>query len=273
MKFADLHLHTDFSDGTYTPEELVKSSLNAGLSAISITDHDTVLGVSKAIEIAESYSLEVIPGVEISSEYDSKEVHILGYLIDYKADSVLAQLDTLRKNRIERIYKITEKLNSLGLSLKAEDVFDIAGKSIPGRLHVARALEKKGLVGSIYEAFNKYIGDSGPAYVLGFRFSLKEAIDFIRGNGGIPVLAHPYTLNNDVLITDFIRLGIMGLEIYYPEHSQGEVNYYLNLAKEYNLLVTGGSDCHGNAKPKVRIGSMKIPYTLVERLKETKEKL
>ena len=140
-------------------------------------------------------------------------------------------------------------------------------------MHVARALEKKGLVGSIYEAFNKYIGDSGPAYVLGFRFSLKEAIDFIRGNGGIPVLAHPYTLNNDVLITDFIRLGIMGLEIYYPEHSQGEVNYYLNLAKEYNLLVTGGSDCHGNAKPKVRIGSMKIPYTLVERLKETKEKL
>lgn len=270
MKFADLHLHTDFSDGTYTPKELVNKALEAGLSCIALTDHDTVSGIPETISIAGNTDLEVLPGIEISSEYNSREVHILGYLIDYMSSSVLNQLEVLKKNRIERIYSIVEKLNSLGVDLRPQDVFDIASGSIPGRLHVARALEKGGFVGSIYEAFNKYIGDNGPAYVLGFRFSLKEAIEFIRDNGGIPVLAHPYILNDDGLIMDFIKLGIMGLEVYYPEHSQGEVNFYLSLAKENNLLVTGGSDCHGKAKPQVRIGSMKIPYSLVEKLKEAK---
>lgn len=270
MKFADLHLHTNYSDGTYTPGELVKKALDAGLSCISLTDHDTVSGIPEIISLSENTGLEIMPGIEISSEYNSKEVHVLGYLIDHTSSSLLHKLEALKENRIERIHRIIKKLNSLGIDLKAQNVFDISGGGIPGRLHVARALEYHGFVSSIHEAFNKYIGDNGPAYVLGFRFSPQEAIKFIRDNGGIPVLAHPYILDDEGLIVDFIKLGIMGLEVYYPEHSQGEINFFLNLAKDYNLLVTGGSDCHGKAKPQVRIGSMKIPYSLVEKLKEAK---
>lgn len=273
MKFADLHLHTLFSDGTYTPNELVLKAIDAGLSCIAVTDHDTVQGLDQAIAIGQDKGLEVLPGIELSAEYESQEVHVLGYLIDYKSPAFLKQLDILKENRIRRIYKIVEKLNSLGVSLDAQAVFDISVGGVPGRLHVARALVNGGFVKSIFEAFNKYIGDKGPAYVLGFRFSPQDAIRFIGDAGGVSILAHPYILHNDELILKFAKLGLMGLEAYYPGHSQGETNFYLNLAKEHNLLVTGGSDCHGKAKPEVSIGSVKIPYALVERLKEGKENL
>ena len=273
MKFADLHLHTASSDGTYTPVELVAKALDAGLSCIALTDHDTVDALEETISLGNDRGLEVLPGIELSAEYDSQEVHVLGYLIDYKSPPFLRQLVILKENRIKRVHKIVEKLNGLGIGLNAQDVFNISEGATPGRLHIARALVQSGFVKSIHEVFNKYIGDKGPAYSLGFRFSPQEAIKFIRDAGGVPVLAHPYVLHNDELILEFIRLGLMGLEAYYPEHSQGEVNFYLNLAKEHNLLVTGGSDCHGKAKPEVRIGSLKIPYELVEKLKAAKEGL
>ncbi|MBN2831602.1 MAG: PHP domain-containing protein [Candidatus Omnitrophica bacterium] len=273
MKFSDLHLHTNYSDGTYTPEDLVKKAVGAGLSCIAITDHDTISGIKEAIEAANPINLEVLPGIEISAEVSGKEVHILGYLIDYNYPYLLKKLDHLRENRILRIHKIVSKLNNIGINLQAEDVFEVSCGAVPGRLHVARALLKKGFIKSTQEAFNKYIGDNGPAYSLGFRFSPKEAISVIKESGGIPVLAHPYLIRDDNLVNEFIRSGIMGLEVYYPEHSQGEINFYLNLAKENNLLVTGGSDYHGSAKPSVRIGSIKLPYSLVEKLKEAKKSL
>ncbi len=270
MKFADLHLHTIFSDGTYTPQELISASVRCGLSAVAVVDHDTILGIEPAIKIAKTGNIEVLAGVELSAEYDSQEVHILGYLIDYKKEKLIDKLEFLKKNRIERIYKIVDKLKNMGVALEAESVFDIAREGTVGRLHVARAMVKAGLISSIAEAFRKYIGDKGPAYVCNFRFSPSEAIKLIKEAGGIPVLAHPYTLNNDELISKFVDCGLMGLEVYYSEHSQGMINLYLALAREYNLLVTGGSDCHGNAKPEAKIGSVKIPYELVEKLKEAK---
>ncbi|MDD5196192.1 MAG: PHP domain-containing protein [Candidatus Omnitrophota bacterium] len=273
MKSADLHLHTIFSDGTYTPEELISQSLKSGLSAIAVVDHDTVAGLAPTIAAAGESGLEVLSGVEISAEYKNQEVHILGYLIDYQDKAFLEKTASLKNNRIERVYKIVAKLNALGIPLDPQSVFDLAASGTVGRLHIARALVKGGLVRSIYEVFHKYIGDNGPAYVLGFRFSPQEAIEFIKKAGGVPVLAHPYTLNNDELILEFVKLGLMGLEVYYPEHSQGAVNFYLELARQNNLLVTGGSDCHGKAKPEVRIGSIKVPYALVEKLKEAKENL
>jgi len=272
IKFADLHLHTNFSDGTYTPEELVLRALKANLSCISLTDHDTTEGLERAMAEGKRNGLEVLPGIEISAQHGSAEVHILGYLIDYRSDLFLNKLQELKRIRIERIYKIVEKLNGLGLRLNADDVFALSNGAVAGRLHVARAMVGKGLVNSIFDAFDKYIGDSGPAYELGFRFTPQEAIDFIITSGGIPVLAHPYIFHNDELVIDFIKSGLKGLEVYYPEHSQGEVNYYLSLAKEYNLLVTGGSDCHGAGKSKERIGSIKVPYYLVERMKQEKER-
>lgn len=270
MKFADLHLHTLFSDSTYTPQELIRKALKQGLAAIAIVDHDTVDGLEPAIEIAESESVEVLPGIELTAEYDGLEIHILGYLIDYKNKGLLDKLDFLKKVRIERIYKITDKLKGIGVGLEAKDVFDIAGQGTVGRLHIARAMVAKGRVKSIQEAFQKYIGDRCPAYVCGFRFSPIEAINLIKDVGGIPVLAHPYSLNRDELIPQFIDGGLMGLEVYYPEHTQSMINFYLGLARKFNLLVTGGSDCHGNAKPEAKIGSVKIPYELVQKLKAAK---
>lgn len=273
MKFADLHLHTVFSDGTYTPQELVLKSRESGLSAIAVTDHDSVGGIAPALKAAGAQNPEVLSGIELSAEYQGLEIHILGYLIDYKNKSLLEKLDFLKKNRIQRIYKITDKLKEMGIGLEPESVFAVAGEGTPGRLHIARALLKETKVNSVFEAFQKYIGDKCSAYVLGFKFSPKEAIELIRDAGGIPVLAHPYTIHNDGLIADFVKLGLGGLEAYYPEHSQGTVNFYLDLAKKYNLLVTGGSDCHGSAKPEVAIGSVKVPYELVEQLKAAKDRL
>ncbi|MFH1414058.1 MAG: PHP domain-containing protein [Candidatus Omnitrophota bacterium] len=274
MKFADLHLHTTFSDGSHTPEGLVSEAIRVGLSAIAIVDHDTVEGIAPALEVAKTGELEILSGIELSAEYNNTEVHILGYLIDYKNQELSYKLDTLKKNRVERIYKIAEKLKEeMDVSLRPELVFAIAGEGTVGRLHVARAMVKEGIVGSVSEAFQKYIGDKCPAYVAGFKLSPAQAIELIKKMEGIPVLAHPYTIGDDQIILKFIEYGLMGLEVYYPEHSQGMVNYYLNLVKKHSLLVTGGSDCHGIAKPQIKIGSNKIPYELVERLKIAKDKL
>lgn len=272
MKFADLHLHTLFSDGTYTPEELIDIAADKGIAAISITDHDTLSGISSAIEIGSIKDVEVLPGVEFTAEYDGLEIHILGYLFDYQNKKLIEKLAFLKKNRTERIHKIVFKLGQMGLKLEADEVFNISAGGTPGRLHIARAMLAKGLVSSVFEAFQKYIGDKCPAYVCGFKFSPLEAIRLIKDMGGIPVLAHPYILNRDELIPQFIEYGLMGLEVYYPEHTQAMVNFYLGLAKKLGLLVTGGSDCHGLAKPEVKIGSIKLPYEMVETLKAAKEK-
>ncbi|MFH1640943.1 MAG: PHP domain-containing protein [Candidatus Omnitrophota bacterium] len=270
MKFADLHLHTCFSDGTYTPKELIRESAKVGFSAIAVVDHDSVEGIAETMEIAGSNDIELLPGVELSAEHEGTEIHILGYLIDYKSNTLKEELESLKKNRYERIFKITDKLKELGVALNPESVFDIARQGTVGRLHIARAMVKEGLINSTSEAFQKYIGDKCPAYVCGFKFTPAEAIKLIKEAKGIPVLAHPFTLRNDKLIPEFVEKGLMGLEVYYPEHSQSMVNFYLELARKLNLLVTGGSDCHGNAKPEAKIGSIKIPYELVEKLKEAK---
>lgn len=267
-KFADLHLHTLFSDGTYSPEALVEEAAKNGLAAIAVVDHDTVEGVASAIEQGRAKQVEVLPGLELSAEYDGLEVHLLGYLIDYQKEDLLVRLADLKKKRVERVYKILERLKEYaGIDLDASCVFKIAAGTV-GRLHIARAMVAAGKVSSQAEAFKKYIGDKCPAYFAGFKFSPKEAIKLIKDAGGVAVLAHPYSLHRDELIPEFVDCGLGGLEVYYPEHSQGMVNFYLELAKKFALLVTGGSDCHGLAKPEVKIGSVKIPYELVEKLKQ-----
>lgn len=273
VKFADLHLHSLFSDSTYTPQELILEASKQKLCAIALVDHDTVDGIEVTKDAAKSKDIEVLPGIELTAEYDGLEIHILGYLIDYKNKELLEELDYLKKNRIERIYKMTDKLKDMGINLKPETVFEIAKKGTVGRLHVARAMVKEGWLGSVSEAFRKYIGDKSPAYVCGFKFSVEAAIKLIKKVGGIPVLAHPYSMNRDELIPQFFDYGLMGLEVYYPEHTQSMINFYLSLAQKFNLLITGGSDCHGAAKPEAKIGSVKIPYALVEKLKQAKEEL
>jgi len=272
VKSADLHLHTAFSDGTDTPDELIRKAVKAGLDAVAITDHDSVDAVPLAIDSGIIHGIEVIPGIELTVEYEGMEIHILGYFLDYRNDALRERLSLLEKARIERIHGMVAKLNGLGVKIDADKIFALSGKGIVGRLHVARVMVSEGIISSIWEAFQKYIGNNGPAYVLGFRFSAQDAIKLIRTAGGIPVLAHPYVLRRDDLIPKFVHYGIRGLEVYYPEHTNTMRNKYLRICREYKLLATGGSDYHGRAKPEVVLGSLKIPYDLVESLRQERNK-
>ena len=271
MKFADLHLHTNFSDGTLSPQELVNISLKKKLAAIAVSDHDTVEAIEPAIKAADSKDIEVLPAIELSADYDAKEVHILGYLIDYKSQKLLDKLTFLNQKRVERIVQMIKKLKEFnGIDIEFDEIKEISGKGTISRLHLARLMVRKGYVKSIIEAFAKYIGDRSLAYVCGFHFSPPEAIKLIEDIKGISVLAHPYTMRSQELIAGLVDCGLKGIEVYYPEHSPSQTVYYENLAKKYNLLVTGGSDYHGEIKPGVQLGSIKVPYELVERLKREK---
>ncbi|MFC1645724.1 PHP domain-containing protein [Candidatus Omnitrophota bacterium] len=266
-KLADLHLHTYFSDGTFSPKQLVEQAKLSGLSCIAVTDHDSVSGI-KPVEEAADESLEVIPGIELTSEINSNEIHILGYFIDPNYSTLIAELDKINSIRRKRVYGIVEKLKGLGVDLDPQDVFSIAGQGSVSRLHIARAMLNKGAIFNIYEAFSRYIGNKGPAYVGKFSLTPQDAIKLILEAKGVPVLAHPYNMNCDELIPSFVKAGLRGLEAYYPEYSETVVRYYLQVAKKHGLLVTGGSDCHGDAKPDVKVGKVSVPYELVEKIKK-----
>jgi len=272
IKAADLHIHTNLSDGTLSAKELIKEAKKAGLSAIAFTDHDIVDGIDESITIGRQEGVEVLSGIELSAEHHRREVHILGYLIDHNNQGLLDRLKILRSNRIERVNRMVAKLNEMGLKLDAQEVFAIANRGTVGRMHIALAMVRKGLVANTQDAFRRYIGDNSPAYVLAFRLSPEEAINLIRSCGGVPVLAHPYLVDSDGFIPQLVDSGLMGLEVYYPEHSPTMVNFYLDMAKDMGLLVTGGSDFHGSAKPEVKLGCIKLPYELVEQLKSKCQK-
>lgn len=269
MKTADLHLHTNFSDGTFTPAELVDAAKKAGLSCMSLTDHDCTAGVEPVIEAAGS-DIEVIPGVELTSETNSFEIHVLGYFVDVHSEALAKELKRIRDRRTSRVYEILDKLKQKNASLDASDVFAVAGHGTVSRLHIARAMLAKGIVSSVSEAFSRYIGNEGPAYVGKFSLPTESAIRVIIDAGGIAVLAHPYSQRCDELIPGFIKAGLRGLEAYYPDYSAAVRRYYIELAEKYGLLVTGGSDCHGSAKAGISVGCVRLPYEFVERLKREK---
>ena len=272
MKFADLHVHSLFSDGTFSPPHIVSEALRVGLSCISITDHDSTEAIDFAIKAAGD-DLEVIPGIELTAESGGQEIHILGYLIDYKNKAFLEMLKHMREVRVKRIYEICKKLKKQGVNIEPQEILSLAGKGSVGRLHVARALYEKGDVFSIADAFYRFIGDKGPAYVGKFKMTPKEAVDWILKVKGIPVLAHPYTLDDRALIADFVKAGIMGIEAIYTEHSNYQKEEFIKIADKYHLLVTGGSDCHGKAKEEPHLGKVKLPYEYVEKLKEAQCRL
>ncbi len=267
MKYADLHTHSFFSDGTLSPAEVVRLAREAGLDAVALADHDTVAGLGEARSAAEAHGIELIPAIEMSCEHDGKEIHLLGYFIDCGNPALTAAIDTMRRNRIERIYAMTQRLKAMGVALDPEGVVRLAKKGTVGRMHLARALVSAGAAGSLPEAFDRFIGDSSPAYVAGFRLSPLQAISIIREARGVAVLAHPYLIRNDDFIMDAVRWGIGGIEVFYPEHTQSMINFYTRLAREHGLATTGGSDFHGKVKPEVRLGMIKVPYDCVEDLR------
>ena len=265
-KYADLHLHTSFSDGTLSPEEVVIEAKSLGLAAISITDHDILDGIEPASLAGERYGVEVIPGVELSAESSGEEVHVLGYHMDWRNPRFQQKLRELRESRRIRAMRIIDKLNQLGIDIEYDDVLTQADSVSVGRPHVAAALVEKGHVATTSEAFYRFLGDYGPAYVAKQKLSPAEAATTILDVGGVPVLAHPGTLQRNT-VPELVSSGLMGLEAFHPNHTVQLSEYYCDLAKEHSLLITGGSDYHGWAKGQPAIGSIRLHYEHVDALK------
>jgi 3',5'-nucleoside bisphosphate phosphatase len=266
-KSADLHIHTTYSDGSLSPKDVVRISGEKGLGCISITDHDSIFGIDEAMSAGNACNVEIIPGVEMSAEDFGRQMHILGYCIDYRNPVLLDFLAKIRQDRIARLYKMVELLQGRGLAIDAEDLIRSAGDASISRLHIAQYMHKTGLVSSWREAFKLYIGDNKPCYVSSFRYTSKQVIDIIKLSSGIPVIAHPGLSRLDKVLPRLISEGIEGIEAYHSEHSAGTGSAYEALARAHGLLVTGGSDFHGNIKGKPQIGEATIPYCYVEALK------
>ncbi len=268
---ADLHIHTIASDGTYTPRQALEEAQRAGLTAISITDHDSVESLAEVISLEDEYGIEVIPGIELSVEMGNTEMHLLGYYIDYQDRVLLERLFELRKNRIARAGEMLLRLEKMGFPLDMDALLPGQMTGSIGRLHIAHGLLRSGYIGSIHEAFKKYIGNDGPAYVPKQKLEKEEVMEMILHAGGVPVLAHPGQLNRDELIPELIDLGLAGLEAFYPSHSRFKTNHYVELARHYNILATGGSDCHGANKENIIMGEVRVPYQVVLDLKEKRK--
>jgi predicted metal-dependent phosphoesterase TrpH len=273
MRYADLHVHTFYSDSTFSPEEAVACAAEKGLSAIAICDHDTVDGIAPSIEAGKDLDIEIIPGIELTVEKADAEVHILGYFVDWQAQWFRRRLKEIQDFRIERIHGMVGKLNDMGVGVDAEDVFRLAGKGTVGRLHVARAMAEKGRIKTIREAFEKYIGFLKPCYVPNVKLSPQEAVGIIRQAGGVPVLAHPATMGKDEYIPEFINYGLRGIEVYHTDHRTSVTKHYEALAERYDLIKVGGSDCHGLGKGKVLMGGVRMPYAAVDELREESERI
>lgn len=267
-KTADLHIHTIASDGAFSVREVLQQAQKLNLAAIGITDHDSVEALPEAIALSSRYGIEIVPGVEISIDLDINEIHLLGYYVDYQDRDFLTKLAVLRKARWERAEIMVQKLEKIGFPLDMEKLLPGQMSGSIGRLHIAQALFKSGYVDNLGEAFQKYIGNKGPAYAPKLKLGKEEALDMILHLGGVPVLAHPGNLKRDDLIPELVDLGLAGLEVYYPTHSKFETNHYRELANYYGLLVTGGSDCHGPNKGEILMGKIRVPYEVVEQLRE-----
>jgi len=264
---TDLHMHTYFSDGYHSPEKLIEKANARGIKTLSITDHDNVFGIFEATEFAKKYDIEVIPGVEISTDIRDTEVHILGYFVDPKNTDLEHYLNFFREERYKRALRIIKKLNILGLDISIEDVMVFAKNSAMGRPHIAQALLAKGQVKSFFEAFYKYIGNHAPAYERKVHLSPQSAFKIISDAGGLSFIAHPGNMP-EILIKELIDAGVDGIEVIHPSHSHEQVRFYRGIVNEYFLLESGGSDYHGGKREDdENLGKYYTTFKVVETMK------
>jgi len=270
-RFADLHIHTNFSDSTSSPEEIVAQAKEKNLSCIAITDHDTVDGIQPTMDIAAENDIEVISGIELSTFINGKDVHMLGYLFDFKDMDFIKHLDNVQNSRIERMKEMIGKLDQLGMKgIKLEEVCDLAKSKAVGRPHLAQIMIEYGFVRNIKEAFDKYLASGCPVFVDKFKQHPYEGIEMIRKIGGVAVLAHPMVTQVDELIPSLVEAGLGGIEVYYPNTGKNIIQYYEGIAKKHNIVATGGSDAHGMAKRNTYLGHTTVPYEVVEQLRAAK---
>lgn len=266
MAIADLHAHTTASDGTYTPRELVELAKKNGLAAVAVTDHDTTGGLDEAQAAGRELGVEVVPGIELSTVFEGKEVHVLGYFYDPEHPELLELTRKMREDRLNRMDKMILKLQEAGLDITREEVQAEAQGAI-GRPHFARVLMKKGYVATMPEAFDKYLASGRPGYVERLKLTPEDAVRVILAAGGVPVVAHPGLFDKDYLFDTLVPLGLVGLEAFHPDHSPEKRKHYASLAAHHGLLATGGSDFHGGgAEHRGELGSVNVPLDVVRQL-------
>lgn len=276
----DLHCHSTFSDGTYTPKELVAMAHDIGLSALALTDHDSTRGIGDFLAANNEYgdgSLVCIPGIEISSDVPKGTMHMLGYFVDHTDKTLDEQLLPIRDGREYRNKQILKKINDLGFELSWDEVLNFVGDDVVGRPHFAMAMIDKGFVKGKQQAFDQYLAKGKPAYADRFRLLPEKSIEMIKSTGGVAILAHPYTLDLGKAalrnrVGELCEMGLDGLEVIYPMHADYLQKQYLSLVREFNLLTTGGSDFHGDVNPSIRLGrgfgTLHVPDELLDKLRE-----
>ena len=278
----DLHVHSVYSDGTDTPAELVQKAEKRGLTALALTDHDTVGGIEPLLAAASGSVVEAVPGIELSAECERGTMHVLGYFVDYTCRALLDKIETVRAGRDERNTEILKKLNKLGYVLMWSDVEKHAGCDVVGRPHFAEALVERGHVRSRKAAFDLLLGKGRPAYVERYRYTARECIELIHAAGGISVLAHPATIHlpDDQLkglVKGLKACGLGGIEAYYAEHKPENIEKFCGWAKDFDLICTGGTDYHGDNSPDLKLGSgfgqLRVPDEALENLKAAKQQL
>lgn len=276
MKYVDLHLHTTASDGSLSPAELVAMAKRAGYAAIAITDHDNTGGLPEAAAAGARLGVEVVPGIELSTEYAGLEVHILGYFIDPGAESLSDLLETALLHREERNTRICQVLQAAGVDVSMEELRETFPGAVLGRPHIGQVMVKKGYVGDVKQAFREYLGKGAKCYVPKVNMPMERAIRRISDAGGLPVLAHPYQYELEdaglrTLIETAKGYGVVGMECVYSKYDEAQTAALLALCEEYGLAPTGGSDFHGASKPNISVGTTKAPYAYLEGLKELKQ--
>lgn len=277
MSRIDLHTHTHFSDGSASPTALVELAHQQNVSILAITDHDTTDGLAEATEAAQPLPIEIIPGIELSTEFEGRETHMLGYFIDLADPEFQARLEGLRATRLDRLHHILDRLHSLNVEISLAEVEQAAGNGTIGRPHIAQILINKGYVKGMKEAFERYLGSRGTAYIRRVVPEAAEIMTWITDAGGLPILAHPYWegLSAEKTAVSCGRLvdqGLRGLEVFYGTFSARQISINLNLARKFDLLMTGGSDFHGTFKPDIAIGTgrggLRVPPALINRLRQ-----
>jgi len=265
---ADLHTHTTHSDGALVPYDLIQRAHSAGLEVLSITDHDNVGALDEAIEWGKGLGMEVITGLELSVSLGEKDVHVLAYFIDQRNQDLLDYLTFFRRERLKRAERIVQKLNKLNIPLNLEAVLEQAGIGSVGRPHVANALLDGKHIATYHEAFEKFIGNSGPAFEKKYQLSPADAFKLITKAGGLSFLAHPGKYISELDLSQLIKNGLDGIEVVHPAHDDKLKEYYRGLVNQYFLLESGGSDFHGGKKnDDYALGVFTVPMHIVETMR------
>lgn len=270
---CDFHIHSIFSDSDASLESIFKKAKDANLAAISLTDHDTVDGIDSALTLGKINNIEVIEGIEVSSQKADIEIHVLGFFVDSKSKVLKDALVNVKELRKERLAAMVDKLNRVGIAISKDELFASIKSAIPTRLHLGLHLVEKGVVKTLIEAFRQYLSPGKPGYVARFKYTVKEAIELIHSAGGLAFLAHPQMLADQKWIEEFIKDGLDGLEVVYPRLTKTKSLFYQDLADKHGLLKSGGSDAHGTYKEFTNVGGVTIPYEWVLAMKKRLNKI